>query len=80
MYAPIFPSWYIKEERWHRVNPHDPKRPVCNRRAILDQDKTRADLPEGAIYCLRCLEHEPYAKPNAETVAAMEEADGAGQS
>lgn len=78
MYAPIFPSWYIKEERWHLVSPYDHKHPVCNRRYVLDHERTREDLPEGAAYCQQCAARERFGKPNAETVAAMKESDAGG--
>lgn len=60
MYAPIFPSHYIKREVWHRVNPHAPTRAACNHRAILDHKRTQADLPEGAIFCTHCSARTPY--------------------
>lgn len=60
MYAPIFPSHYIKKEIWHRVNPHDSTRAACNHRAVLDHERTQADLPEGATFCSHCSKRTPY--------------------
>lgn len=61
MYAPITPYWNSKIERWHRVNRYAPTRAACNSHFLLEHEKARADLPEGALYCFHCARREPYA-------------------
>lgn len=60
MYAPIFRSLYSQSKLWHRVNQNAPTRAACNPHAILDHERSQANLPEGAVLCMHCSKREPY--------------------
>lgn len=61
MYAPIFTkAFYSQSKLWHRVNQNAPTRAACNPHAILDHEKSQADLPEGAVLCMHCARRAPY--------------------
>jgi len=60
MYAPIFGSLYSQSKFWHRVNENAPTRAACNPHAILDHERSQADLPEGAVLCKHCARRTPY--------------------
>lgn len=61
MYAPIFiKAFYSQSKLWHRVNQNAPNRAACNPHAILDHEKSQANLPEGAVLCMHCARRTPY--------------------
>lgn len=60
MYAPIFRSLYSQRRLWHRVNESAPNRAACNPHAILDHEKSQANLPEGVVLCMHCARRAPY--------------------
>jgi hypothetical protein len=54
MYAPTYPSIWIKREIWHRVNPLHLVHPVCSSATVLRGTMMRDELPEGVEYCVWC--------------------------
>ena len=79
MFAPAFGWPYSKKPMWHRVRRiRGVAMGSCHIRCVVDESKESEMVPSGEKYCSNCAAMDASASPNAETVAALKEADAGG--
>lgn len=87
MFAPSFQWPSQPKPKWHRTRQlHGVTKSTCNARCVLDEAQARDEVPEGEQYCAMCAASDAREArrcgddrtPNAETIAALQEADAGG--